>query len=69
VRYELHREQHDSGVETVRGTIRPPCFVGESGLVLELEDGRTLPFFFGDGYGTVIGAAIRPATRAASAGE
>jgi hypothetical protein len=41
------------GMKTLLGTIDPPCFVGQRGLVLEMDEGRTVRFFYTDGRGSI----------------
>jgi len=73
-RYEIHvfREVHESpdgvshGIEEIEGTITgldATSRVGEP-LVLTLEDGRKLDFYFEDSTGTFVARGnIRPAGR------
>jgi|NGEPerStandDraft_6_1074524.scaffolds.fasta_scaffold123790_2 hypothetical protein len=61
VRYELHVYQDEvpvgtmenphatmPGLKEYRGVIQPVRFFSESGLLLEMQDGRKLKFFFTD---------------------
>jgi hypothetical protein len=41
------------GLKTVRGSVSPVCFFGENGLLLEMQDGRKLKFFFSDSQGSI----------------
>lgn len=65
VQYELHvyQEQIPAGtmqsphatvprMKEIRGTVLPVRFFGESGLLLEMQDGRKLKFFLGTRTGT-----------------
>ncbi len=66
VRYELHVLQQEipagtlqnphatiPGLREIRGRIEPVCFFGESGLILEMQDGRKLKFFFIESSGAI----------------
>jgi hypothetical protein len=41
------------GMKSIRGWIKPICFFGEDTLVLTMQDGRKLPFFFTDSRGSI----------------
>lgn len=41
------------GLNEITGVIQPVRFFGENGLLLEMEDGRKLKFFFTDSTGSI----------------
>ena len=41
------------GLKEITGVIQPVRFFGENGLLLEMEDGRKLKFFFTDSRGSI----------------
>jgi hypothetical protein len=41
------------GLKEIQGRIEPVCFFGESGLLLQMKDGRKLKFFFTDMQGHI----------------
>jgi len=41
------------GLKEYRGVVRPVCFFAESGLLLEMQDGRKLKFFFKNTQGSI----------------
>jgi len=66
VQYELHVYQKEipagnlldpnstiPGLKRYEGWVSPVCFFGENGLLLEMQDGRKLKFFFTDGNGSI----------------
>jgi hypothetical protein len=66
VRYELHVYQKEipagtlanphatiPGMKEIQGRIQPVCFFGEDGLLLQMQDGRKLKFFFTDSSGAI----------------
>jgi hypothetical protein len=40
------------GMKTIRGSVQPVCS-DQSGLILEMKDGRKLKFFFKDSHGSI----------------
>jgi hypothetical protein len=41
------------GTKRIEGMVEPVCFFEEYGLILEMEDGRKLRFFFTNGQGYI----------------
>ena len=41
------------GMKSITGWVNPVCFFGENGVVLEMEDGRKMKFFFRDMAGNI----------------
>jgi len=69
VRYELRVYQEEipcgtldnphatiPGLKTIQGVVEPVCFLGENDLLLTMQDGRKLKFFFTDQKGSVRGS-------------
>ena len=44
------------GMKEVRGIVTPVCFFGADKLLLTMQDGRRLRFFFTDTHGSVRGS-------------
>jgi hypothetical protein len=41
------------GTKHMTGRIKPVCFFGQNGVVLQMQDGRKMKFFFTDMTGTI----------------
>ena len=62
MQYELHIYQHDipvgvgsiPGTKEIRGWVTPFCGGFREILVLEMQDGATVSFFFADSVGSIL---------------
>jgi hypothetical protein len=41
------------GMKQITGRINPVCFFGQNGVVLQMQDGRKMKFFFKDMTGAI----------------
>lgn len=41
------------GIKEIRGRVDPVCFFGDGDVLLEMQDGRKMKFFFTNGNGSI----------------